>query len=238
MEHKNQRTGKTIETSAVLLPKKVKLTKTDDANCSDINSSNTKSCNKSSENNLVGRPNIEMNNDTNHDSASELLLQSKAQNGLGASNISNSASQSADFRSVQHTSKDSRADFSDSGCNTRVNLSDPLLSSDVYSSTDSGEYSSSSTDSSFDGSYVSDTKSESDSESESASVSSASTEVLSDDDRGTAKDHLETNNNLPVFRSQKEELYPGGSITLMLASVLIITFVYKHNLSKSAWGIS
>ena len=221
---------------SIITEKKAKLTKTDDANCSDINSSNTKSCNESSENNLVGRPNMEMNSDTNHDRASELLLQSKAQNGLGASNISNSVSQSADFRSVQHTSKDSRADFSDSGCNTRVNLSDPLLSSDVYSSTDSGEYSSSSTDSSFDGSYVSDTESESDSESESASVSSVSTEVLSDDDRGTAKDDLEKNNNLPVFRSQKEELYPGGSITLMLASVLIITFVYKHNLSKSAWG--
>ena len=71
----------------------------------------------------------------------------------------------------------------------------------VLQSTDSGEYSSSSTDSSFDGSYVSDTESESDSESESASVSSASTEVLSNDDRGTAKDDLETNNDLPVFRS-------------------------------------
>ena len=74
--------------------KKAKLTKTDDANCSDINSSNNKSCNESSEteNNLVGRPDMEMNSDTNHDSASELLLQSKAQNGLGASNISNSLS--------------------------------------------------------------------------------------------------------------------------------------------------
>ena len=76
-----------------------------------------------------------MNSDTNHDSANKLLLQSKPQNGPGASSISNSVSQSADFRSVQHTPKDSRADFSDSGCNTRVNLSDPLLSLDVYSST-------------------------------------------------------------------------------------------------------
>ena len=39
-----------------------------------------------------------------------------------------------------------------------------------------------------------------------------------------------------TFQQGKEPFCSGSSLSLFLVSILIITFVFKHNLTKSAWG--
>ena len=77
-------------------------------------------------------------------------------------------------------------------------------------------------------------------------ISSSSEEISDADSDGENCDHEnninrhETSSTMPevILRNAEgdEQFYPGSPLSVFLVSILIITFVFKHKLTKSAWG--